>query len=126
MDIRWIPALLLFLPALNAIADGKSAGVMDERKAEASSVSDIIQPRGLHFLGPESGFIPARDETGNVFLLNLGKDFSHASVPAYAIGSSQTVIEMLKVQKDAINELSAKVILLETRIKTLESGLTDE
>lgn len=126
MDIRRILALLLFLPALNSIADGKSSGGTDQIKTEASSVSEVIQPNSFHFLGPESGFIPVRDEIGNVFLLNLGKDFSRVSVPAYAIGSSQTMIEMLKAQTDAINELSEKVILLETRIKTLESGLTNE
>lgn len=126
MDIRWILTLLIFLPALNSIADEKSAGGADERKAEISAASKVIQQKGLHFLGPESGFIPARDENGNVFLLNLGKDFSHASVPAHAIDSSPAVIEMLKAQTDAINELSEKVILLETRIMTLERGLKEE
>ena len=117
---------MLFLPALSSIADGKIADGADERKAETSAAPEVIQQKGVHLLSPESGFIPARDENGNVFLLNLGEDFSQASVPAYAKGQSQAVIEMLKAQTDAINELSEKVILLETRIKTLERGLTDE
>ena len=126
MDIRWILALLLFLPVLSSRADGKIAGGADESKAEISASSEVIQQKGFHLLGPESGLIPARDENGNVFLLKLGNDFSHASVPAYAKGQDQSVTEMLKAQIDAINELSEKVVRLETRIKALERGLTDE